>query len=78
MCNYFKTFVYQKSSKKLKKKLQLIRNTYYAANQRVFFTSKSLLTPGGKDQISNLNKSMIIYQFSCRVKQAISHKQQGI
>ena len=41
----------------LEKKIrQLIRNTYYAANQRIVFTSKPLLTPGGKDPISNLIK----------------------
>ena len=42
----------------------LIRNTYYAANPRIVFTSKPLLTSSGKDPISNLNKSRVIYQFS--------------
>ena len=41
-----------KSSEMLEKKIrQLIRNTYYAANPRIVFTSKPLLTPGGKDPI---------------------------
>ena len=46
----------------------MIRNTYYAANLRTVFTSKTLLTPGGKDPTSNLNKSMVIYQYSCCCK----------
>ena len=46
------------------KNKQLIKNTYYAANPRIVFTSKLLIKPGGKDPISNLNKSMVIYQFS--------------
>ena len=41
-----------KSSEMLEKKIrQLIRNTYYAAYPRIVFTSKPLLTPGGKDPI---------------------------
>ena len=53
----------------LEKKIRkLIRNTYYAANPRIVFTSKPLLTPGGKDLISNLNKNMVIYQYSCCCK----------
>ena len=51
-----------------KKDRQLIRITYYTANPRVVFTSKPLLTPGGKDPVSNLNKSMVIYQYSCCCK----------
>ena len=47
---------------------QLISNTYYAANPRKIFTSKPLSTPGGKDPVSNLNKSMLIYQYSCCCK----------
>ena len=44
----------------LEKKIrQLIKDTYYAANPRIVFTSKPLLTPGGKDPISNLNKSQV-------------------
>ena len=55
-----------KSSEILEKKIKhLIRNTYYAANPRVVFTSKPLLTPGGKDPISIFNKSMVIYQYNC-------------
>ena len=55
-----------KSSEILKKKIKhIIRNTYYAANPRIVFTTKPLLTPGGKDPVSNFNKSMIIYQYSC-------------
>ena len=41
-----------KSSEMLENKIrQLIRNTYYAANPRIVFTSKPLLTPGGKDSV---------------------------
>ena len=55
-----------KSSEMLEKKIrQLVRNTYYAAKPRIVFTSKPLITPGGKDLISKLNNSMVIYQFSC-------------
>ena len=55
-----------KSSEILEKKIKhLIRNTYYAANPRIVFTTKPLLTPGGKDSVSNFNKSMIIYFYSC-------------
>ena len=50
----------------LEKKIrQLVRNTYYAANPRIVFTSKPLITLGGKDPVSKLNKSMVIYQYSC-------------
>ena len=43
-----------KSSEMLENKIrQLIKNTYYAANPRIVFTSKPLLSPGGKDPISN-------------------------
>ena len=49
-----------KSSEILEKKIKhLIRNTYYAANPRVVFTSKPLLTPGGKDPVSIFNIIMI-------------------
>ena len=54
-----------KSSEILEKKIKhLIRNTYYAANPRIVFTSKPLLIHGGKDPVSNFNKSSI-YQYSC-------------
>ena len=53
----------------LEKKIkQLIRNTYYAAIPRIVFTSKPLLRPGGKNPVSNLNKNMVIYQYSCCCK----------
>ena len=49
MCSYFKNLEI------LEKKIRpLLRNTYYAANPRIFFNSKPLLTPGDKDSISNL------------------------
>ena len=53
-----------KSSEILEKKINyLIRNTYYAANpSRIVFTSKPLLTPGGKDPVSNLNISNLPVQ----------------
>ena len=55
-----------KRSEILEKKIKhLIRNTYYAANPRIDFTTKPLLRPGGKDPVSYFNKSMIIYQYSC-------------
>ena len=55
-----------KSSEILEKCIKhLIRNMCYAANPRIFFSTKPLLTPGGKDPVSNFNKSMIIYQYSC-------------
>ena len=58
-----------KSSEVLEKKIrQLIKNTYYSANPRIVFTSKPLLAPGGNDPISNLNKSMVINQYSCCCK----------
>ena len=44
-----------------KKNKHLIRNTYYAANLRIVFTSKTLLTTGNKDPVSNFNKSMKTY-----------------
>ena len=51
-----------KSSEMLEKKIrQLVRNTYYAANPRIVFTSKPLITPGGKYPVSKLIKSMVIY-----------------
>ena len=46
-----------------KKNKHLIRYTYYTA--KIVFTSKPLLTTGGKDPVSNFNKSMIVYQYSC-------------
>ena len=46
----------------LKKKIrQIVRKSYYAANPRIAFTSKPLLTPAGKDPVSNLKKSIVIY-----------------
>ena len=49
------------SSEMSKKKIRLlIRNTYYAANLIIVFTSVLLLTLGGKDPISNLSISMVI------------------
>ena len=55
-----------KSSEILEKKIKhLMRNMYYAANPRIVFTTKPLLTLGGKDPVSNFNKSIIIYQYSC-------------
>ena len=58
-----------KSSEMIEKKVkQLIKTTYFAASPRIIFTTKPLITPGGKDPISNLNKSMVIYQFSCFCK----------
>ena len=63
-----------KSSEILEKKIKhLIRNTYYAANPRIVCTSNPLLTPGGKDPVSNFNKSMIIYQYSCCCTAIILH-----
>ena len=57
------------SSEMSKKKIRLlIRNTYYAANLIIVFTSVPLLTLGGKDPISNLSISMVIYQHSCCCK----------
>ena len=42
-----------KSSEILENKIKyLIRNTYYAANPRIVFTTKPLLTPGGNDPLS--------------------------
>ena len=35
------------------------------ANPRIVFTSKPALTLGGKDPVSNLNKSIVIYKYSC-------------
>ena len=55
-----------RSSEVLEKKTKhLIRNTYYAANSKIVFTPKPLLTPGDNDPVSNFNKSMIIHQYSC-------------
>ena len=45
-------FINQRSEMLEKKIRQLIRNTWYAANPRIFFTFKPLLTPGGKNQTS--------------------------
>ena len=57
------------SSEMSKKKIRLlIRNTYYAANLIIVFTSIPLLTLGGKDPISNLSISMVIYKHSCSCK----------
>ena len=45
-----------KSSEILEKKIKhFIRNTYYAANPRVTFTSKPQLTPVGKEPVSNFS-----------------------
>ena len=60
MYSYLKSSIHNKSSEVLKKKIKhLIRNTYYAANPTIVFTTKPLLTPGGKDLVSNFNKIMI-------------------
>ena len=53
----------------LKKKIKLlIRSYFYAANPRIVFSSKKLLTPVNKNPVSNLNKKMVIYQCSCCCK----------
>ena len=58
-----------KNSRILEKNVkQLIKNTYNAADPRIILTSKPLIQPSGKDPISPLNKSMVIYQFSCFCK----------
>ena len=62
MYSYLKNSIHQKSSDILEKKIKhLIINTYYAANPRIVFATKPLLTPGGKDPASNFNKSMTTY-----------------
>ena len=53
MCSYFKSLEILE-----KKIIPLLRNTYYAANSRIFFTFKPLLTPGDKDSVSNFNNNM--------------------
>ena len=66
MYSYLKSVSINKSSEILEIKIKnLIRNMCYAANPRTVFTNKPLLTPGGKDSVTNFNKSMIIYQYSC-------------
>ena len=58
-----------KSSEMIEKKVkQLIKTTYFAASPRIIFTKEPLITPGGKDPIPNLKKSMVKYQFSCFCK----------
>ena len=59
-----------KNSEVLETKINLmVSKTYYATNPRtIVFTSKPLLTTVSKDPISNLFKSIIIFQFSCCCK----------
>ena len=57
-----------KSSEILEKK---IRHTHYSANPRIVFTTKPLLTPGGKDQESKFNKSMKYINTAAVVQQVI-------
>ena len=44
---------------------QIIRSSYFAAKPRIIFISRPLVTPGGKDPIPKINKSMVVYQFDC-------------
>ena len=58
MCNYFETSIYKEEfdssgEKNIKK---VIRSSYFAAKPRTILTSRSLVTPGGKDPISKLKK----------------------
>ena len=53
-----------KNSRALEKNIKnVIRSSYFAAKPRIIFTSRSLVTPGGKDPIPKLKTSMIVYQF---------------
>ena len=47
---------------------QIIRSSYFAAKPRIIFTSTPLATPGGKDPIPKLKKSIAVYQFDCFCK----------
>ena len=44
---------------------KLLNSSYFAAQPRIIFLSRPLLTPGGKDPIAKLKKSMVIYHFDC-------------
>ena len=61
-------FLSKRSELVEKKVKQLIRTSYFAANPRIIFTTKPIIRPNGKDPISDVNKSMVIYQFSCFCK----------
>ena len=47
---------------------QIIRNSYFASKPRIIFTSTPLVTPGGKNSIPKLKKSIVVYQCDCFCK----------
>ena len=47
---------------------QLVRSSYFAAKPITIFTPTPLVTPGDKDPITKLKKSVIVYQFDCFCK----------
>ena len=70
MCSYFENSIHYKKFRNVRKVNRTIDKKYLllAANPRITFMSKPLLRPGAKDPISNLNKSIIVYEFSCCCK----------
>ena len=54
-----------KKSNQIKKKKKLTEKVYRAAKTTVIFTSSSVLSPKGKDLISNKHKSCVVYTFKC-------------
>ena len=59
------SFINKSSEIKEKKIRYLKRNTFYAANPRIIFTTKPLLIPCFKVSVSNFNISMVVFQYSC-------------
>ena len=47
---------------------QVNRSSHFAAKPRIFSISRPIVTPGGKDQIAQLKKSIVVYQFDCFCK----------
>ena len=43
----------------------MVSGTYHSAKPIVIFLSKPMIRPRGKDPISELKKSMVVYQFIC-------------
>ena len=69
MCNFLKLPFIKRNSIYFEKNIkQTIRSSYFAAKPRVICTSRSLVTPGGKDPIPKFKKSMVVYQFDCFCK----------
>ena len=58
-------YVGQKSTQIERNIKKMTEKVYFSAKPRVIFTSSAVLSPRGKDLISNKEKSCVVYTFEC-------------